>query len=204
MRFSAFGFLCALSLCVSGCPKSPLAQSGDAGDASTTASTDGATAEAGSADVSPTPSPLADGGWDEGVMPPIASEELTQRMKHLVEAIGHDNADLAADVLFPRDAFVQVKDASDPGKAWEKLRTAFGRAVHVQNSHKKGMEKATLVSFELGHSVNLVPAKRREFKRALWRAKHSKLIFAIDGKTSTMEIIEMTAWHGNWYITKLR
>lgn len=177
---------------------------GDAGDASLAAVVDSGASDSAIADVSPTPSPLADGGWDEGVMPPIASEELTQRMKHLVEAIGHDNADLAQDVLFPRDGFVQVKDASDPGKAWEKLRTAFGRAVHVQNSHKKGMEKATLVSFELGHSVNLVPAKRHEFKRALWRAKHSKLIFAIDGKTSTMEIIEMTAWHGNWYITKLR
>ncbi len=197
-----FGLLVGLVFVLGGCPKSPLANKADAGDSGGASSAfDASPPDSGAiAEVIVNP----DAGFDEGVMPPIAAEELTLRMRHLVEAIGHDNADLAQDVLFPRDAFIQVKDAADPGKAWEKLQFAFRKAVHSNHTHLKGMESAALVTFELGRTVNLAPAKKHEFKKALWRARHSKITFSVGGKTNTMEIVEMTAWHGSWYITKLR
>src|SRR5690348_3262989 len=69
---------------------------------------------------------------DEVVLPASASEELTARARHLLEAVAHDNADLATDILFPRDAFISAKDAADPGKAWDaKITTAFRRHVHM-------------------------------------------------------------------------
>src|SRR5690242_7033215 len=65
---------------------------------------------------------------DEVVLPPSASEELTARARHLLEAVAHDNADLAADILFPRDGFITARDSADPGKAWDaKIAPAFRR-----------------------------------------------------------------------------
>src|SRR5437868_9768279 len=63
---------------------------------------------------------------DDTALPHTSSEELSARMRHLLEAISQDNADLASDVLFPRDAYAATKDLSDPSKAWERrLQSGF-------------------------------------------------------------------------------
>jgi len=142
---------------------------------------------------------------DDTAMPRAESEELSARMRHLLEAIAQDNPDLAGDALFPRDAFLAVKDAPDPAKAWEKkLQGPFRR--HVERTHKrtKGIEGAKFVSFELGHAVTQITPKKADFKKPLWRVKHSKLTFTIEGKTRHLDIAEMTAWRGAWYVTRLR
>jgi hypothetical protein len=141
-------------------------------------------------------------------LPPAKGAELDTRMRHLLEAITEDNPDLAGDVLFPRDAFIQTKDLTDPQRAWEKkVSGSFRRAVTLMHKRVKGgggRDKARFVSFELGHSVVQITPKKKDWKRPLWRVKHSKLTFTIDGKTRHLDIAEMTAWRGAWYVTRLR
>lgn len=143
---------------------------------------------------------------DDLVMPPpTANEDLSARMRHLLEAVAQNNPELAGDALFPRDAYISTRDAPDPQKAWEKkLSGQFKR--HVERTHKrtKGVESARFVGFELGHSIAQLSPKKHDFKRPLWRVKHSKLSFTIDGKQRHLEIAEMTAWRGAWYVTRLR
>lgn len=149
---------------------------------------------------------LADSGLsvDDLVMPQAPSEELTTRMRHLLEAISQNNPDLASDMAFPRDAFIATRDAADPQKAWEKKQAgAFRRAVERSHKRTKGIENAKYVGFELGHSLVQAPPKKHEWKRPLWKVKHSKLTFTIDGKVKHLEIAEMTAWRGAWYVTRL-
>jgi hypothetical protein len=52
--------------------------------------------------------------------------------------------------------------------------------------------------------VELSKAKKSDLKKPAWRVKHSKLTFMADGKTHSIEINEMTAYRGAWYVTKLR
>ena len=126
-------------------------------------------------------------------------------MRHLVEALAQDNPDLAADVLFPREAYVALRDSSDPQRGWEKrVSEPFRRAVQRTHKRHAGLERAKYVSFELGTAVVQVPPKKREWKKPLWRVKHSKLTFTIEGKTRHVDIAEMTAWRGAWYVTRLR
>jgi hypothetical protein len=130
---------------------------------------------------------------------------MTARARHLLEAIAHDGPELSTDIVFPRDAYLAVRDSSDPGKAWDtKVQGSFVRGVHVLHKRTRGVEKAQFVSFELGHSVQQAPPKKREWKRSLWRVKHSRLTFTVDGRTQRIEIAEMTGWRGAWYVTKLR
>jgi hypothetical protein len=126
-------------------------------------------------------------------------------MKHLLEAVAQNNADLAGDVLFPRDAYSATKDLPDPAKAWEKrVQGTFKRHVNVTHKRVKGIEGAKFVSFELGHAIAQVTPRRQGFKKPLWRVKHSKLTFTLDGKTRHLDVSEMVAWRGNWYVTQLR
>jgi hypothetical protein len=138
-------------------------------------------------------------------LPPFASEDLTTRAKHLLEAIQKDNGELAGDIVFPRDAYLQVKDVPDPGKQWDaKVLAAFRKDVHTLHHHTKGIERAVFTSFELGQPATEAMPKKHDLKRMLWRAKRSRLGFTIDGKPSHFDVVEMTGWRGAWYVTKLR
>ena len=156
--------------------------------------------EGGAADT-----PDAGSSLEDTAMPASSGDDLQVRMRHLLEAISQDNPDLASDALFPRDGYVASKDATDPQKAWEKrVSVPFRRSVERMHKRMKGIEHAKFVSFELGHSIVQITPKKKDFKKPLWRVKHSKLTFTIDGKTRHLDIAEMTAWRGAWYVTRLR
>lgn len=148
----------------------------------------------------------ADAGDTEDMStPPPSGEELASRMRHLLEAIAQNNPDLASDAMFPRDAYIAAKDAPDPGKAWEKkVASAFRHSVERTHTRTKGASYAKFVSFELGKTISQTTPKKKDFKKPLWRVKHSKLTFSIEGKTHHLLIAEMTAWRGNWYVSRLR
>jgi hypothetical protein len=145
------------------------------------------------------------GQLEDTAMPASGGEDLQVRMRHLLEAIAQNNPDLAGDALFPRDAYVAVRDVADPPKAWEKkISNGFRRSIERTHKRTKGAERAKFVAFEVGHAVVQLTPKKRDFKRPLWRVKHSKLTFTIDGKTRHLDVAEMTAWRGAWYVTRLR
>lgn len=145
------------------------------------------------------------GALDDSAMPASSGEDIDKRMRHLLEAIAQNEPDLAADALFPRDAYVLVRDSPDPQKAWDKrVRASFVRSIGRMNARMKGIERARFVSFEIGRSVVQLSPKKREFNKPLWRVKHSKLSISIDGRPRHIDIAEMTAWRGAWYVTKLR
>jgi len=170
----------------------------DAGDSAVLARGKDASAEGGAN--------AGDGGasLEDLTMPQAQSDELSARMRHLLEAVSQNNPDLAGDAFFPRDAYVVTRDVPDPQKSWDKFSGAFRRAVERSHKRSKGIEAAKFVSFELGHTVAQLTPKKRDFKRPLWRVKHSKVAFTIDGKPRQLEIAEMTAWRGSWYVTRLR
>lgn len=168
-------------------------------------SRDGGRLDAGPGDPKAQALALAlDAGSDDVQIPPTSSEELTARAKHLLEAITQDNPDLAADVLFPRDGFIAARDVADAAKVWEKkVSGVFKKQVH-QLHKRKGIDRAQFVSLELGHSVMQATPRKHDWKKPLWKVKHSKLTFTIDGKPFKIDVGEMTAWRGAWYVTRLR
>ena len=147
----------------------------------------------------------ADAGVDDLALPPAANEELLGRMRHLLEAIAQNNPDLAGDVVFPRDAYMASRDSVDPQRAWEKrISGLFRRSVDRTHNRTTGIENAKFVGFELGHAIAQLTPKKHDFKRPLWRVKHSKLTFTIEGKVRHLDIAELTGWRGAWYVTRLR
>jgi hypothetical protein len=142
---------------------------------------------------------------DDSALPSAESEELTARMRHLVEALAHQNPDLARDVLFPRDAYLALRDVQDPANGWDKrVSTPFRSAIERTHKRTPGIEHAKFVSFEIGSTIVQVQPKKKDWKKPLWTVKRSRITFVVDKKPHTLEIAEMTAWRGAWYVTRLR
>jgi hypothetical protein len=188
----------------------PLVGCGKSEGTTTTSAADavvviGRAAEAGAPRVSSAARADAGPTAEDTTLPPAGSDELSARMRHMLEAVAQGNGELAGDVLFPRDAYLLLKDSPDAAKAWEKrVHLPFQRGIERIHKHTKGASAARFVGFELGRSVQQLSAKRKEWKAPVWRVKGSKLTFLIDGKPHHVRIAEMVAFRGSWYVTRLR
>ncbi len=181
---------------------------GSKGDAGPGPSDSGSRAEA---EASATPDSAADTAAPNGpgpaidALPPSQSEELTTRARHLLEAIAKDDPSLATDIVFPRDAYVTAKDAADPGKQWDdKVASAFQKQVHLLHKRTSGVERAILTTFEMGVPISQVVPKKRDMKVALWKVRHCRLNFTIDGKLARFDVPELMSWRGAWYVIEMR
>ena len=170
----------------------------------------GAASDGGALDAGPD---SADGGAGsdagllatEDALPSSIAPDLADRSRHLVEAIAKDDPLLAQDFVFPRDAYAASHDRSDASSVWDKkVLAAFGRDIHTLHKRIKNSAHAAFLTFELGHEVQQITPKPKDFDRPLWRAKHSKITISIDGKTDRIDIAEMMGWRGAWYVTRLR
>ena len=153
-------------------------------------------AEAGS--VAPTSPPAED------ALPPTSSDELTARARHLLEAIQKDDADLAVDIVFPRDGWLSVRDTSNGGKEWDRrVSLPFRRTIH-RLSHHHDLENAEFLSIELGKATVQATPRRHGWKKSVWLSSGSRITFVVGGHTKSLSIRQMTAWRGAWYVTQLR
>jgi hypothetical protein len=191
----------ALASLVIACSHSSGSKDAGISDGSAIAISDGG-ADAGDAG----PSVDVDAGLAaEDALPSSIAPDLADRSRHLVEAIAHDDPTLAQDFVFPRDAYAASHDRSDASSVWDKKVLAlFQRDVHALHKKIKNSAHATFLSFDLGHEVQQITPKPKDFNRPLWRVKHSKITVSIDGKTDRIDVPEMMGWRGAWYVTRLR
>ena len=202
MRAASSGAVLLAALAVAGCRGAVRAGGVDRGaDAAVDAALEGG-AEAGAT------RPAVDAGAvPDDVTLPAPSGELATRARHLVEALAQDDPALAADILFPRDAWLAMRDATDPGKEWDReVSQPFQRAVHALARHQQGasLGAAEAVSIELGHVMLQAATRKHGWKKPAWSVRGSRLTFVVDGHARTLPIREMTAWRGAWYVTRLR
>ncbi len=148
---------------------------------------------------------VIDAGPAKEALPSFPSDELTLRAHHLLEAISKDDPSLASDIVFPRDAYIECKDAADPGKHWDdKVMGAFQRQVHALHKRTKDIERAQYVGFEIGQPISQVVPKKHDISMNLWRVRHSRLTFTIDGKSLRFDLGELMSWKGAWYVIDLK
>jgi hypothetical protein len=159
----------------------------------------------GESDVLVREATAPDGGPSKEALPAYPTDELTIRARHLLEAIKKDDPTLATDIVFPRDAYIEAKDASDPGKQWDdKVMGAFQKQVHALHKRAQGIEHAQFTGFELGQPIGQVVPKKHDMTMTLWHVRHSRLEFTVEGKPLRFDLGELMSWKGAWYVVDLR
>jgi hypothetical protein len=170
-----------------------------------TGATDGGTFSIDGAGKDAPEASAPDAHIQDDALPASASDDLTIRARHLLEAIAKDDPSLATDFVFPRDAYLVAEDAADPGKQWDiKVMGAFQKQVHLLHRRTSGVDRAQFTGFEIGQPIAQVVPKRRDMRLTLWRVRHSRLNFAIDGKAARFDLGDLTSWRGAWYVMQMR
>lgn len=197
MRFA----LSLLLLLVQGC-----SSCNDSGAPPAQTKTDAQLADVKSlASESGAPAQDASGAASFDDFPDAGSGDLDMRAKHLLEAISQNDASLAADIVLPREAFIAARDAQDPATLYDgKFKNTFAAQIGHVRRREKGIDQAVFVSFTLGQNPQRTASRKHDWKESIWRVGHSTLTFTIDGRVHHIEVAEMIAWRGNWYVVHLR
>ena len=158
-----------------------------------------ATASAASADA---PDPTWNLKNDQ--RPSAPTEDLTTKAAHLFTAVQKDDATLAADFFFPRNAFLQVKDIGNPGKYWDQLFRTYNRDVHdLHIKHKAKMAGAQFVDIQAGSPAKWVPPGEEANKIGYFRSFNAKVRYRVGETYGHFDVRVQITWQGKWFITHL-
>jgi hypothetical protein len=135
--------------------------------------------------------------------PPLASEDLTERASHLLDALVKGDAALADDFFFPKEPFLPLKDVADPGRYFDQLLATYHRDITAIRKTRKSWEGATMVSFELGSAPGWVAPGKEYNKIGYFRTFHGKLRYAVGGAAREIVVTTIISWGGRWYVTHL-
>lgn len=138
-----------------------------------------------------------------GAMPALVSDDLTERARHLFEGIVRDEPELADDFFFPREPFLALKDVADPAKYHAQLVATYHRDVHRLHGRRRSWEGATFRSFELGTTPRWVKPGGEWNKIGYHRTFRGKLRYDVSGRVRTIEVHTIISWDGKWYVTHL-
>ena len=159
--------------------------------------------------VDPTPVTVV---TTEPSMPPAPAFDLdfTHRLRHLLDAIGTNDAALCHDVQLPRKAYVEEYATKDLVKTWDRgVDAAFKKSLAKLYRRQKRVELA-FVSLEVPKAMALAPAHERDgWKAPLWRVEHTKLHARPaaqapgDAKDTVIDVASLIYWRGAWYVERL-
>lgn len=136
--------------------------------------------------------------------PNASSDDLTAKASHLFAAVQKDDASLAADFFFPRNAFLPVKDIGNPGKYWDQLFRTYNRDIHdLHNKHKAKMEGAQFVDIQAGSPAKWVPPGEEANKIGYYRSFNAKVRYRVGETYGHFDVRVQITWQGKWFITHL-
>jgi len=140
---------------------------------------------------------------DNKVLPPLESDDLTQKAKKLLDAIIRDDPAVGESFWFPKEPFIPLKDVKGPDKYWNNLHATYARDIHALHRKRKSWEGATFVSFKMGSTPKWVPPGDEANKIGYYRSFRGKLTYRIDEKNTTIDVHTIISWQGEWFITHL-
>jgi hypothetical protein len=148
---------------------------------------------------------------DPGTLPqtrdrPRAGDAFQARARALWDGIVRDDAEVALPFFFPLAAYRQVKAIPNPDADWKRrLVAAFRRDIH--HLHEKlgaHAEDAKLVELDVaterGHWVD--PGEESN-KIGYWRVFGSKLRYETDKGATSLDVVSLISWRGEWYVVHL-
>lgn len=138
-------------------------------------------------------------------LPSTATAQFKTRAGALWRGIVSDSVSAALPAFFPRRAYLQVKQLSDPGADYDhRLLAAYQAdiaAAHALLGAQAGRARLLYVSLpaQWAWITPGVCANRVGY----WHEPGARLVYRVDGSTRSLGISSFISWRGQWYVVHL-
>jgi hypothetical protein len=136
-------------------------------------------------------------------LPPLSSEDLSERAGRLFAAIKEGHGELGDAFFFPREPFLSLKDIDDPGRYYKELVRAYHQNIKDLHAQRKSWDGAVLRGFKIEEEPKRVPPGREWNKIGYFRTRRAKLEYEVAGHRRFIEVHTLISWDGHWYVTHL-
>jgi hypothetical protein len=179
---------------------------------STTVAPTTASAASGSPTTTAAATTTTAAATDPGALPQTSEQPsasgptFTAGVNGLWEAIRQDNAELALPFFFPKGAYLQVKDISNPeGDYQNRLIANYEEDIHTLHA-QLGANAATAkfvgISVPDTQAVFVQPGEESN-KGSYWRVYGTTMQYQVDGQTGSFPVTSLISWRGQWYVVHL-
>jgi hypothetical protein len=136
--------------------------------------------------------------------PPRPSAESAEALaRTLFDAIVADDPARAAEVFFPRPAFLHVKDIADPGRYYDQLYKRFFSDVHALHARLAGLPDVRFERFELSKRGGFIQVHEEANRLPYWAARHNVLHYRSGSRALSFEVRVLITWGNRWYLIHL-
>ncbi len=137
---------------------------------------------------------------EQGKAPDAASFESKAAL--LLQAIEKNDAELAAPVFFPKDAFVELKGIAKPEEYYQQLLGWFKDDIAREHERLVVQDPLKLVSVK-GGSCTWKKKGSEANNIPYWSCSKTKMTIQVGAKTETLEVKTRINWGKEWYVTHL-
>jgi hypothetical protein len=136
-------------------------------------------------------------------LPPLTSDDLSERASQLFDAVKTGRAELATGFFFPREPFLVLKDVDDPGRYYKGLIAAYRHDIRELHAVRKNWDGAELRGFKIVLEPKRIPPGREWNKIGYFRTIGAQLEYEVQGRRRFIEVHTLISWEGRWYVTHL-
>jgi len=136
-------------------------------------------------------------------LPPLASDDLSERAGQLFDAIKEGRPELGDAFFFPREPFLSLKDVDDPGRYHAELVRAYRHDIKELHTRRKSWDGAALRGIKIEEEPKRVPPGREWNKIGYFRTRGAKLEYEVAGHRRFIEVHTLISWDGHWYVSHL-
>ncbi|MBF6556121.1 MAG: hypothetical protein IVW52_08060 [Acidimicrobiales bacterium] len=176
------------------------------GDVSTTTTGDRSTTTTST--VPPTTATTTSPGAlpQTGTLPTTTSPTFTTRMAALWQGVSTGSGSSALPGFFPEPAYVQLKAIPSAQSDWTQ-RLVVEYEEDVAAAHQllgPNAAAAALVSVDVNAAyAHWVPVGACYNDVGYFEVPNSRLVYTVNGQTSSFGIASMISWRGEWYVVHL-
>ncbi len=130
--------------------------------------------------------------------------EVRARLLFAALRSGEPRAVEAADGFFlPREPFLAIKDMRGASGYFATLLRAYRRDLAALRAERPELARAEFRRFVPSRACTWMTVGREANRLPYWSCYRSRLEYAVDGRTRSLEVRVMIHWGARWYVTHL-
>lgn len=132
-----------------------------------------------------------------------APGDVSDRARHLVEALNSGNSDGALDFFLPLDPFLAIKDMSGAAGYHARLIREYRRDIETYRSQLPRGQRVEFVRFDPSRSCTWMAVGREWNRLPYWSCYGSRLVVRANNREISLRVNVLIHWGDRWYVTHL-